>query len=224
MVMGTDFVLTGEYSMTAFFASLTPFFLVSNLLLLNQFPDVEADNSIGRSHFPGVAGRRKSSFIYTAFVLMTYMSIICGVELKYFSQELETYDKMTGKTMYSTKTIIVSKDEVNGYATRFLKSSSGSIIWSIRFVGCGGCIDEDAKIDILFRSGKKMTIYGNNDFNCDNKLVVYFGGTFGKKKELQALCNNEVETIRVHTTQSFCQEDFTEEDSKEFINGLNCIK
>jgi hypothetical protein len=136
----------------------------------------------------------------------------------------ETYDKMTGKTMYSTKTIIVSKDEVNGYATRFLKSSSGSIIWSIRFVGCGGCIDEDAKIDILFRSGKKMTIYGNNDFNCDNNLVVYFGGTFGKKKELQALCNNEVETIRIHTTQSFCQEDFTEEDSKEFINGLNCIK
>ena len=86
MVMGTDFVLTGEYSMTAFFASLTPFFLVSNLLLLNQFPDVEADNSIGRSHFPGVAGRRKSSFIYTAFVLMTYMSIICGVELKYLPE------------------------------------------------------------------------------------------------------------------------------------------
>jgi 1,4-dihydroxy-2-naphthoate octaprenyltransferase len=42
MVMGTDFVLTGEYSWTAFIASLIPFFLVSNLLLLNQFPDVEA--------------------------------------------------------------------------------------------------------------------------------------------------------------------------------------
>jgi len=86
MVMGTDFVLTGGYSMTAFFASLTPFFLVSNLLLLNQFPDVEADNSIGRSHFPGVAGRRKSSFIYTAFVLMTYLSIIFGVELNYLPE------------------------------------------------------------------------------------------------------------------------------------------
>jgi len=83
MVMGTDFVLTGEYSMTAFFASLVPFFLVSNLLLLNQFPDAEADKSIGRSHFPGVAGRRKSSFIYTSFILLTYLSIIYGVDLQY---------------------------------------------------------------------------------------------------------------------------------------------
>lgn len=86
MVMGTDFVLTGKYSMTSFFASLVPFFLVSNLLLLNQFPDVEADKSIGRSHFPGISGRRKSSFIYTSFILLTYLSIICGVELQYLPE------------------------------------------------------------------------------------------------------------------------------------------
>ena len=48
MVMGTDFVLSGSYSWTAFVASLVPFFLVSDLLLLNQFPDVEADKKIGR--------------------------------------------------------------------------------------------------------------------------------------------------------------------------------
>ena len=45
--VGTDFALTGSYTWTAFLASLIPFFLVSNLLLLNQFPDVEADRSIG---------------------------------------------------------------------------------------------------------------------------------------------------------------------------------
>ncbi|HHJ06807.1 MAG TPA: prenyltransferase, partial [Anaerolineae bacterium] len=33
-VMGTNFVLTGQYSLTAFFAALVPFFLVNNLLLL----------------------------------------------------------------------------------------------------------------------------------------------------------------------------------------------
>ena len=51
MVIGTHFVLTGKYSWTAFIASLVPFFLVNNLLLLNQFPDVEADRSIGRKTF-----------------------------------------------------------------------------------------------------------------------------------------------------------------------------
>jgi len=82
MVMGTDFVLTGRYSWTAFVASLVPFFLVSNLLLLNQFPDVDADRSVGRKHFPILIGRRKSSLIYGTFLLLTYVSIVVGVVIK----------------------------------------------------------------------------------------------------------------------------------------------
>ena len=81
MVMGTDFVLSGAYSWTAFFASLVPFFLVSDLLLLNQFPDVEPDRSVGRRHFPIVIGRRASSVIYGAFLLAAYLSIALGVWL-----------------------------------------------------------------------------------------------------------------------------------------------
>lgn len=83
MVMGTDFVLTGQYSWTAFIASLVPFFLVSNLLLLNQFPDAEADQSIGRKHFPILVGRQTSSLIYGLFLLLAYLSIIFGVHLGY---------------------------------------------------------------------------------------------------------------------------------------------
>jgi len=79
MVMGTDFSLTGQYSRTAFVASLVPFFLVNNLLLLNQFPDVEADRSIGRKHLPIVIGRRASSWVYILFLLLTYASIVAGV-------------------------------------------------------------------------------------------------------------------------------------------------
>ncbi len=81
MVMGTAFVLTGEYSWTAFMASLVPFFLVSDLLLLNQFPDVEADQSVGRRHFPIIIGRRASSLIYGAFLVLAYLSIVLGVTL-----------------------------------------------------------------------------------------------------------------------------------------------
>ena len=78
MVMGTDFVLTGTYTWTASVASLVPFFLVSDLLLLNQFPDVEADESVGRRHYPIVIGRKASSVIYGAFLLSTYLSIVAG--------------------------------------------------------------------------------------------------------------------------------------------------
>ncbi|MCL6559489.1 MAG: prenyltransferase, partial [Firmicutes bacterium] len=83
MVMGTHFVLTGQYSWVAFIASLVPFFLVSDLLLLNQFPDVEADRSIGRKHFPIIIGNRASSLIYGTFLLLAYLSIIAGVYFGY---------------------------------------------------------------------------------------------------------------------------------------------
>ena len=78
MVMGTHFVLTGSYSLTALTASLAPFFLVSNLLLLNQFPDIEADVSIGRHHFPISIGIKSCVKIYGLFLCCAYAVIVCG--------------------------------------------------------------------------------------------------------------------------------------------------
>jgi len=81
MVMGTYFALTGTYSLAAGLASLVPGFLVSNLLLLNQFPDVEADASVSRRHYPISIGLEKSSLIYTALVLAAYVALIISVEV-----------------------------------------------------------------------------------------------------------------------------------------------
>jgi 1,4-dihydroxy-2-naphthoate octaprenyltransferase len=81
MVMGTHFALSGTFSWTALIASLVPTFLVSDLLLLNQFPDVAADQSIGRRHFPITVGREASAVIYGILLLLTYLSIGFGVAL-----------------------------------------------------------------------------------------------------------------------------------------------
>jgi len=78
MVMGTHFALAGSYSWTAFVASMVPFFLVGDLLLLNQFPDVEPDREIGRCHIPIVIGRKSSANVYSAFLAGAYLSIILG--------------------------------------------------------------------------------------------------------------------------------------------------
>ncbi len=82
IVMGTDLVLTGHYSWSALVASLVPFFLVNDLLLLNQFPDVDADRSTGRRNLPIVLGRQASSIVYGAFLLLAYLSIVVGVGLR----------------------------------------------------------------------------------------------------------------------------------------------
>lgn len=84
MVMGTNFALTGRYTWASFIASLVPFFLVNNLLLLNQYPDTEADKTVGRMHLPIVIGRKKSSYIYAFFLFSAYLAIIAGVCIKFF--------------------------------------------------------------------------------------------------------------------------------------------
>ncbi len=79
MVLSTHFALTGTFTWQALIASLVPFFLVSNLLLLNQFPDVEADRFAGRRHFPILVGRTISGYIYIGFLLAAYLVVILGV-------------------------------------------------------------------------------------------------------------------------------------------------
>ncbi len=84
MVLGTYFCLTGKFSAGVILASFIPFFLVCNLLLLNQFPDVEADQSVGRRHFPILIGRKASAWIYVSFLAANYLVIILGVIFKVF--------------------------------------------------------------------------------------------------------------------------------------------
>jgi len=78
MVMGTAFVLTGHYTASAAWASLVPLFLVSELLLINQFPDIDADRKVGRHHLPILIGRVRSSYIYVAFLLAAFAAIAAG--------------------------------------------------------------------------------------------------------------------------------------------------
>ncbi|MFC1526670.1 prenyltransferase [Candidatus Latescibacterota bacterium] len=76
MVMGTEFALTGQYTATGLAASFVPFFLVSDLLLINQFPDTEADRSVGRRHLLVVAGPRAAAWVYALFLVATYATVV----------------------------------------------------------------------------------------------------------------------------------------------------
>ena len=82
MVIGSYYVLTGTITCTAVLTSFVPFFLVSNLLLLNQFPDVEADKTVARKHYPIMIGKKSSAVIYIAFLAATYVTIVLGVVVK----------------------------------------------------------------------------------------------------------------------------------------------
>ncbi len=84
MVVGTHYLLAGGNNLTAWLAALVPFFLVNNLLLLNQYPDIQADKSIGRNHFPIAFGTRTSSYVYGVFFICAYLTILTGIYYGYF--------------------------------------------------------------------------------------------------------------------------------------------
>lgn len=87
MVNGSYLVLSGGLSLRALCLSLVPFFLVNNLLLLNQIPDIDADRSIGRRHFPIAFSAAKSLWVYGLFSVLT-AAVIVLAKLMHFIPSL----------------------------------------------------------------------------------------------------------------------------------------
>lgn len=79
MVGGTYYALTGMITWQALLVSMIPFFLVSNLLLLNQFPDLEADRGAGRNHLLIHHGLHTSTRVYLLFLLLAAVSLVVAV-------------------------------------------------------------------------------------------------------------------------------------------------
>lgn len=78
-VLGAYFVQTGYFSLSAVVAALAPGFLTANLLLLNEFPDAEADRRGHRVHLVIVLGRRRAAYVYIMLVLAAYLAVAGGV-------------------------------------------------------------------------------------------------------------------------------------------------
>ncbi|MGR8999872.1 MAG: prenyltransferase [Gammaproteobacteria bacterium] len=82
MILGAYYILSDHYSFAVLMTSFIMFFVASNLLLLNQFPDLEPDRAAGRLHLPILIGRRKSALVYVAFLGMANALLLLFVYLE----------------------------------------------------------------------------------------------------------------------------------------------
>ena len=78
-ILGAYFVQTGEYTISALIASIPSGILVHNLLLLNEFPDVEADSTAKRRTLPMVIGKKRTAIFYSVMMVVVYLWIIAMV-------------------------------------------------------------------------------------------------------------------------------------------------
>jgi len=78
-VLGAAMVQGGELGPTVIAASIPPFFMTFNLLLLNEFPDEEADRRGGRKNLLTLFGRRNAARIYVLAGWLTKISLLVPV-------------------------------------------------------------------------------------------------------------------------------------------------
>jgi 1,4-dihydroxy-2-naphthoate octaprenyltransferase len=75
-VLGAYFIQTTAYTLPAVIAAIPSGILVHNLLLLNEFPDVEADKIASRKTMPILIGKAKAWMVYSALTIIVYLWII----------------------------------------------------------------------------------------------------------------------------------------------------
>ncbi|MFC1982845.1 prenyltransferase [Chloroflexota bacterium] len=78
-ILGLYFVQSTAYTWTVVVASVPSGILVHNLLLLNEFPDTEADGKAGRKTLPITMGKARASLVYSVLTVAVYLWIIGGV-------------------------------------------------------------------------------------------------------------------------------------------------
>lgn len=78
-VLGAYYVQSGTYTVIALIASIPSGILVHNLLLLNEFPDVEADITVKRRTLPIFIGKKKAAIFFSILTILVYLWIISTV-------------------------------------------------------------------------------------------------------------------------------------------------
>lgn len=76
MMTGAGYVLSGSLQLTILILSLLPFFMVNNLLLTNQLPDIDADKKVGRVTFGIRYGVCHCGHVYLLFTLLAGVIIV----------------------------------------------------------------------------------------------------------------------------------------------------
>jgi len=78
-VIGAALVQGGGWSDAAVWASIPAFFMTFNLLLLNEFPDEEADRKGGRRNLVIILGRKAAAWVYVLAGLATPVALVVAV-------------------------------------------------------------------------------------------------------------------------------------------------
>ncbi|MFP4058470.1 MAG: 1,4-dihydroxy-2-naphthoate octaprenyltransferase [Candidatus Brocadiia bacterium] len=77
--MGVEYVQRGAFSLEGSWVGVPAGLLVAAILVVNEFPDVEADAAAGKRHLVARLGRRRAVALYELLVAGAYAAVAAGV-------------------------------------------------------------------------------------------------------------------------------------------------
>jgi 1,4-dihydroxy-2-naphthoate octaprenyltransferase len=75
-IMGAYFVQTGSFTWLSFWASFPIGFLITAILYVNQYPDYEADKSVGKNHLVVTFGKNRARVGYYFLIFGNYAGVV----------------------------------------------------------------------------------------------------------------------------------------------------
>ncbi len=82
VVVGTYYVQAQQISITSITGGIPVGILIANVLFINQFPDKEADQAVGKNHWVVRLGKEKAAKVFFGLVAAVYISIALGIIFK----------------------------------------------------------------------------------------------------------------------------------------------
>jgi 1,4-dihydroxy-2-naphthoate octaprenyltransferase len=86
VTLGAYYAITGAMTLDSFLLGIPQGFLITGVIWINEFPDYEADKSVGKKNLVVRMGREKAMYLYCLIMSMSFVSVliisaVCGVSL-----------------------------------------------------------------------------------------------------------------------------------------------
>jgi 1,4-dihydroxy-2-naphthoate octaprenyltransferase len=81
-VLGATYVQTQQLDLGALWASIPVGLLIAAVLYINEFPDYQADKSVGKKTLVVALGRERAVWGYIALLVAAYLMVVIGVALR----------------------------------------------------------------------------------------------------------------------------------------------
>ncbi len=88
LTLGAYYALTGRVTREGFYVGLPLAFLITAILWINEFPDLEADTAVAKEHLVARLGLRRSRLVYAGLMLAPFLSLPLLMEIFHFPGHL----------------------------------------------------------------------------------------------------------------------------------------